>query len=754
MLIFSTLGTRSPFLTFFPAVMFVALRGGTGPGLFAILLSTVAAGLWYDPASIYIFSQPSDVVSITLFVITCLLIVWLCRAVGRMYSLTEAMQFEQAKLAAIVTSSDDAIVSKTLDGTITSWNDSAQRVFGYTADEMIGQNIRKIIPIERINEEDVISSKLRKGESVNHFETIRVRKDGTLIDISVSISPLYDTLGKVIGAAKIARDISQKKQVEIQLQAAQASAEYALHRLRAVVDYMTEGLILADPSGRLIEWNPAALKLHGFTRLDEVTHPLQDFTKTFEIHTLAGEKLPIERWPMTRILDGESFAHEEMKVHRLDINKSWIISYSGTPVRDAGGKIILAVLTLHDVTAHHQAIAERERYLSSERAAREEAQRVTRLKDEFLATVSHELRTPLNAILGYAHLLKNSSNDPVEVAEGAAVIERNARAQTQIIEDILDMSRIVSGKLRMEISHVNLQNVIGAAMETVRPAADAKHIQLQTKLDPAIVWVQGDPSRLQQCVWNLLTNAIKFTPRDGKVSVDLSHANSQAVMVVRDTGQGISSDFLPYVFDKFRQADSSTARKQGGLGLGLSIVKNLVEAHGGRVTAQSEGVNRGSTFTVEIPVANGQPHPSTEAPTEAKSNSVAPPRLNGVTVLSVDDENHSREFVERYLQECGADVISVETAEQAIDLLHKQPVDVIISDLAMPTTDGFELIRRIRAGETTHGTHCPAAALTALARSEDRVKSLHAGFQTHIAKPVEPLELAITVASLAGRSVN
>ncbi|CAN5567446.1 ATP-binding protein [soil metagenome] len=403
-----------------------------------------------------------------------------------------------------------------------------------------------------------------------------------------------------------------------------------------------------------------------------------------------------------------------------------------------------------EISQRKQAEAERERLLVSEKEARERAERETRMKDEFLATLSHELRTPLNAILGWTHILRESTA-PEDIAEGIEVIERNARAQTQIIEDLLDMSRIISGNVRLDVQSVDLAELIRAAMESVKPMAAAKEIRMTSVLDTLAGPVSGDSARLQQVFWNLLTNSLKFTPKGGRVHVLLERVNSHLEISVTDSGQGITPEFLPHVFDRFRQADASSTRSHRGLGLGLAIVKNLVELHGGTVRAKSPGVNQGSTFAILLPVAiarvsapDAQPQPGNEA--EPQCN------LQGVRVLAVDDESDARHLVKRILSHCGAIVESASSAAEALEMLRKAPPDVLVTDIGMPGEDGYALIRQVRQRSAEEGGEVPAIALTAFARSADRRRALLGGFQMHIAKPVEPSELIAMVANLAKRT--
>ncbi|MFM9436737.1 signal transduction histidine kinase/ActR/RegA family two-component response regulator [Janthinobacterium sp. CG_23.3] len=407
--------------------------------------------------------------------------------------------------------------------------------------------------------------------------------------------------------------------------------------------------------------------------------------------------------------------------------------------------------------AAQQSARERELLLASERAARSEAERLSAVKDEFLTTLSHELRTPLGAILGWSQILRAGPKSQSDLMRGLETIERNARLQARLVEDLLDMGRISSGKVRLDVQPVELLGVIHAAIDTVRPAAHAKGIGLKLLLDPSAGAVSGDPNRLQQVLWNLLTNAIKFTPKNGEVQLLLERVNSHIELSVADTGAGIAPEFLAHVFDRFRQADGSTTRHYGGLGLGLSIVKSLVELHGGTVQARSAGSGLGATFTVCLPVmalrrslySGGRVQPGTEI---SPAPPFAPANLSGIKVLVVDDEPDTRDLVRRLLEECHAEVVTAASAADTLALLERERPHVLISDIGMPDVDGYELLRRVRALGAERGGKVPAIALTAFARSEDRTRALRAGYLAHVAKPVEPGELIATVASVADRA--
>jgi PAS domain S-box-containing protein len=517
-----------------------------------------------------------------------------------------------ALLARIVDSSDDAIISKDLSGVITSWNAGAERIFGYAAAEAIGQSITIIIPAERRNEETEILRRLSQGRSIEHFETQRLTKDGRRVSISLTVSPVRNRHGVVIGASKIARDITDR------------------------------------------------------VRADE----------------------------------------------------------------------------------------ERARLLASERAARALAEDASRAKDEFLATVSHELRTPLNAILGWAALLERTASQDARTSKGLQSIHRNTRALAQLVDDLLDVSRMISGKMRLDVAPMDLGGVIDAAVETILPAASAKDIAIHVVVDPAVRTMVGDPTRLQQAVWNLLSNAVKFTPAGGRVDVSMRADRGEIELAVTDSGIGIDATFLPYVFDRFRQADPSSTRAQSGLGLGLAIVRHLVELHGGTVRAESDGPDAGTRFVIRLPrrqlalMARDPGMPVSAAVATAADV----PRLDGLRVLIVDDDRESREVMLEALQGYGASLRAAMSASDAVDAMSEFKPHLVLSDIAMPSRDGYTVLREVRALETSLGRHVPVAAVTAYAHAEDRKRAMAAGFDEYLAKPVDPVALARAVAALAAAS--
>ena len=841
--------------------------------------------------------------------------------IGVVQDVTDRKRVELSlgRLAAIVESSDDAIVGKDLNGIVQTWNPGAEHIFGYTAEEMVGTSIKRLIPPERLDEEDLILERQRRGERIDHYETVRVTKDGRRIDVSLTVSPIRDSHGRIIGVSKVARDVTSKKRAEVELKRSEEELraladsipqlawvaradghaswfnrgwyEYTgsapgqpegwgwqdahdpralpgfLERWRACLAsgtsfemehalrgadgrfrwFLTRVRPIRDAGGAVVRWfgtstdvdevkrarealweesrllnllNETGKTIAADLDLETVVQTITDATTqltgaefgaffynedhspvgTFRLFTLSGaDRESFERFgrPRATPLFGPTFRGEgPIRIddvlederygrwaphHGMPEGHLPVRSYLAVPVVSRSGEVIGGLFFGHSTPgvfteraerfvsgiAAQAAIAidnarlyervrkaaeDRKELLDAERSARSEVERISLMKDEFLATLSHELRTPLNAIVGWSHVLRSRDPVDVELAEGLGVIQRNAQLQARLIEDMLDMSRIISGKLRLEVQKVDVQDVARAAIASVRHSADSKGIRLQSVLDPASGPVWGDPGRLQQCFWNLLANAIKFTPKGGRVQVRLARVESHVEFTVSDDGLGIAPEFLPHVFDRFRQADASTTRQHGGLGLGLSIVRSLVEMHGGTVHASSPGLGLGATFRIEVPVmsvldevGDARKH---RGGTEGRPDL---PSLQGVTVLAVDDEPDARYLIRRILEECGARVLVAESAGEGLALLRSERPNVLISDIGMPDEDGYAFIRRVRGLAADEGGRVPAAALSAFARPEDRTRALRAGYQMHLAKPVEPAELTAVVASLATR---
>lgn len=701
-------------------------------------------------------------------------------------------------LAAIIESADDAIISKSLEGIITSWNKGAERIFGYTADEVIGKPITIIIPPDHLNEEPAILARLRAGERIEHFETIRMRKDGKRLDISLTVSPIKGPHGRVVGASKVARDITARKNNERMLH---EQAE-ALRTLNKVGELISAELDLHKTVQAVTD---AATELTRAEYGSFFYNVLNEEGASYMLFTLAGAPRELfEHFPMPRATDlfGPTFRGEGV-VRIADVNVDprhgrnspyygmpeghlQVTSYLAVPVVSHSGEVLGGLFFGHsepDVFTERDEIvvaglaaqasvamdnarlyeAAKRAHAEAERAAEEkerlyrQAEESSRLKEEFLATISHELRTPLSAILGWARMLRMGQLSDEHAAKALDTIERNARAQAQLVDDLLDVSRIVTGKLRMDVQPADPNAFIDAAVEAVRPAADAKGVRVQKIIDTAAIPIPGDPVRLQQVVWNLLSNAIKFTPRGGRVQIRSERVNSHLEIIVSDTGQGIAPDFLPHVFDRFRQADQKTSRQHGGMGLGLAIVRHLVEMHGGSVLASSEGEGKGATFTVMLPISpvyqvdasGSRVHPAARDLLSRVDDCTD--RLDGLRILVVDDESDTRELLRQGLEYCGAKVRVAASAAEALQALTGSYPDILISDIGMPQVDGYELIRQIRQRPKEHGGKVPAIALTAYTRTEDRLQAMRAGYDMHVPKPVELAELVAVAATVVRR---
>jgi PAS domain S-box-containing protein len=641
-----------------------------------------------------------------------------------------ALPAAELLLAAIVDSSDDAIISKNLDGIITSWNRSAERIFGYTSDEAVGRPVTMLLPLDRPDEEKQILQRVRQGEKVDHFETIRRRKDGGLVEVSVTISPIRDRAGVIVGASKVARDIAEQNR----------GNRAGLH-LAAIVNSSEDAIVSKNLQGIIQSWNRGAELTFGYTEAEAVGQSV--------LMLIPPDRKDEESKIIARLQKGERVDHFETIRLRKD-GTLFPVSLTISPVRDRHGAIVGASKIARDITVLKQISAEREEILESERAARAQAETANRMKDEFLTTVSHELRTPLNAIVAWTQVLKESDGATKDILDGLEIVERNAHMQAQLIDDLLDLGRIVAGKLPLDIQRTDVTAVINDAVASVQAAAENKNIRIKSALSTSPAAILGDKKRIQQVVWNLLANAIKFTPKNGSVTITLSRINSHLDIAVSDNGQGIAPEFLPHVFERFRQADASTTRQHGGLGIGLSLVKQLVEMHGGTVHAASPGKGKGSTFTVSLPVTASRPPDGAveDFGRNARGPDLPPAEdLTGIKVLAVDDDADSLAGIKRILASRHATVETAASAEEALQIFASFKPDVLLSDIGMPQRDGYDLIRAIR--KLPDGQTLPAAALTALARPEDRMRALQAGFQTHISKPVATAEIIAVVRSLA-----
>ena len=910
--------------------------------------------------------------------------------IGIARDVSERKQIEKATahLAAIVESSDDAIISKNLQGTITSWNKGAEKIFGYTAEEVIGKPIYILIPPQRINEEPLILERIARGEKIDHYETVRRRKDGTEINISLTVSPIFDKAGNIIGASKIARDVTERKRTEETLRENQTMlslamkssrmgawerdvktndvywseeledifglekdsfsskrasfyelmheddrekiqeevdkavaeqrdytiefrfyhadgsirwmegrgqaiydqqgepvrlygigiditgrkrAEQALREsensLRTLADSVPQLVWMAEPDGSVFWYNERWYQYTGTTAQEmegwgwqSVHDPkiLPEIIERWKYSIETGEPFEMEfplrgadgvfRWFLTRIIPlrdvegrivrwfgtntdidesrqmrdalqesekrfrmmsnnapmlvwmsgtdklrtyfnqtwldftGRTMEEElgngwtkgihpedydhcmeiyrgsfdareefemEFRLRHFDGDYCWLLD-RGVPLFTPEGVFKGYIGSCVDVTERKEAEQKREEILRREHAARLQAEAASRAKDEFLSVLSHELRTPLNSMFGWIRMLRAGMLDENRAAQAFEVIERNVKLQNNLIEDLLDVSRIITGKMRIESEKVDFVSIVKTAVEAARPTAESKNIKLELQTGADSMALFGDANRLQQIVNNLINNAIKFTPQDGSVKLNLSRQNGKVKLEVRDTGIGISKEFLPMIFDRFKQADSTTKRAHSGLGLGLTIVKNLTELHGGTVEAFSEGENSGASFVIELP-------PYVQSETDLNKGAATTivqtdGSLDGAKILLVDDDCDGLMPLQIFLEMHRAEVECADSAHEALDKLAKKNFDVLISDIGMPGMDGYELMAKIRQSENGSGFQIPAIALTAYASTQDRQRALAAGFQYHLAKPIDFDHFILSIKNLLKNS--
>ncbi|NLG44375.1 MAG: hybrid sensor histidine kinase/response regulator, partial [Phycisphaerae bacterium] len=521
--------------------------------------------------------------------------------------------------------------------------------------------------------------------------------------------------------------------------------------LKAIFDSLNQPVLVFNDLGKPVRANRAAYELLAADPCALNPDAYVQLSNVLRTRHLDGSLVDPTDLPSRRALLGETVKGEQLMLTNAK-GRDIIIETAGIPLR-VSGRLIGAVAVWNDITERTRIERERELLLASERAARCEAEHANRVKDEFVATLSHELRTPLNAILGWAQLLRRGRPDPEDVKEALEVIQSNALAQKQLIDDLLDVSRMMSGKIRLNRRALNVSHAAAEALASIRPQAEEKGLRLEEAIEHEAGCVQADPERLQQILWNLLSNAVKFTPAGGQIRFAVERQGQNAVLTVSDTGIGIRPEFLPSLFERFRQADASTTRRYRGLGLGLSLVKQLVDLHGGSISASSPGENQGTTFTLTLPLIIG---PVMECPATAAGgggdDGEPETTLQGLRVLIVDDLADARELLSRLFREYSAAPIAVASAAAALEQIRKAPPDVLVSDISMPDEDGYSLISKVRALPAERLARIPAIAVTAFARPEDRNQAIRAGFQAHVSKPVDPAELIALVAGLSGRT--
>ena len=614
-----------------------------------------------------------------------------------------------ARLAAIVESSDDVIVSKTLDGTITSWNRAAERLFGYPAEEAIGQPIFLIVPPDRRAEEEDVVARLRRGETVKHFETVRRRKDGSLVDVSLTISPVKDRRGRVIGASKIARAIGERRR-----------ADEALARLAAIVKSSDDAIVSKTLDGVITSWNGGAEKLFGYPAAEAIGQSI------FLI--VPPDRHAEEERVLERVRRGEAVEHFETVRRRKD-GSLVDVSLTVSPVTDSRGRVVGASKIARD-------IAERKRVERERAQLYEDAQQANRTKDEFIAMLGHELRNPLGAISSAVHLLELADTVNPRTALARDVIARQTRHLSRLVDDLLDVVRVMTGKVLLERQPLDLADVVQRHVNSLRATGTMQDHQVEVHATP--VWVDADVVRLEQVIGNLVSNALRYTPAGGRITISVAPAGADAVLTVEDTGVGIPRHLVDRVFEMFVQGERRLDRAQGGLGIGLTLVRRLVELHGGSAVAASEGRNRGSRFTVSLRAVL-PPAPSVRA--RPSSRAFTPRRR----ILVVEDNRDARDMLRTLLQTAGHEVHEAIDGRQGVSAALRLRPDVALIDLGLPEMDGYEVARQIRAVD--EGRRIMLVAVTGYGSPEDRERSLMAGFDLHLVKPVDPELLAGVLAS-------
>jgi len=640
----------------------------------------------------------------------------------------------------MIDASADGMFAFDRDCRVIAWNRSMQRIAGLSRAEVLGKRVVEIFPFLRDGDsEDCFLAALAGGESVSEQHPYGPSETGVF---ESHYYPLRDNDDNITGGIGIVTDITARKQAE-------EAAHTAYRQLAFHVESSPLAVVEWDSDFRVSRWSASAERLFGWNA-DEVI----------------GKH--VNEWRFVFADDEDAVAlvtnrqREGVEVQGVQRNRNYtrdgsilFCEWYNSVLHDDRGRLISVLSLVLDVTARQSAEEERAASLLRERDARRHAEEADRLKDEFLATLSHELRTPLTSILGWASMIRNGEVEGSNASRAIETIERNARSQARLIDDLLDVSRIITGNLRLDLHPLNLVPIVDAALDALRPTADVKGIKLQTRFEPGQCLVKGDPNRLRQVIWNLLSNAIKFTQRGGSVSVDLYCVESTARLTVNDTGDGISKEFLPYVFDRFRQAEGSISRKQGGLGLGLAVARHLVELHGGTIRAESEGLGEGATFSVDLPLADERRDPARaeerRREVERRRTRRGIVRLDDVHVLLVEDDDDSRKLLGTMLRRYGARVTATKSAAEALKVFDADLPDVMVSDIGMPDQDGYELIRRVRALPLDKGAGTPAIALTGYASRKDRERALSSGYQQHMAKPVEQADMISAIAALVGR---
>jgi PAS domain S-box-containing protein len=777
------LGGESPFITFFPAVALAAVYGGFRAGFLTTIFSAVVVDYFLmTPQYSLTPLRPKDTTQLIFFFTMGVFISWAIGERGRIRTKLQQAETEAERQTEALRESEEksrlaqkytnlGIWDWDLKTNAVEWSEGVYHLLGLKPNERkatVENWLEFVLPEDLAAAQAKIQKAITEGRE-EFYDEFRIRRagDGEIRWIA--------TQGQIMRGGKrpeeekeavrllgVNYDITERKNSELQIKNLNQELNIRIKELQAIFDIAPVGIAFAqDASCDVITANPALAAMVGVAPGENVSTNKSNDRRLPYKHFQNGRELAPHELPMQRaVAEKRPILNEEIDILRADGKLITIYGYAA-PILDENGSVASCVAVQIDITERKKNEIERERKLDAEQSLRLQAEEANRLKDEFLATVSHELRTPLNSIIGWIKLLRDGHLPEEARRHALEAIARGTRAQSQLIEDLLDVSRIISGKLQLEVQPVNLISVINSALETVRPAARAKEIELRTDLNPQVGLISGDFDRLQQIVWNLLSNAIKFTPGGGRVEVILQPSGAETEIVVRDNGKGINPEFLPFVFDRFRQADGSITRKFSGLGLGLSIVRHLVELHGGTVAVESAGEGKGASFSVKLPSIPTLDFGGDDEQTKINANGFEPsaaaaaaadayPQMDGARILVVDDEADTREILKMVFERCRARVETAASAAEGFEKVKAWRPQVIVSDIGMPDEDGYAFIKKVRNWERETGAQNAIAsiALTAYARSEDRLQALVSGYQMHVAKPVEPFELASKVAAL------
>ena len=746
------LGNSLALVTLYGGVAAAVCIGRWQPGAIAAIAGYIATYYWLIMSKGEIRLTLADLAGFSGYALSCGIIIYTGELMHRARDRAQleiaerkraqdALQSREAELQAVVNATPFLLTRCSRDLRYRFVSRTYAEMIGREPDDIVGRPILEVMGDEGFRTIHPHIEKVLDGHRVEYEAEVHFESAGRRF-LHVLYTPETDNSGAVTGWVGSIRDLTLRKR-----------AEEEREKFVALVEQSDDFIGMGGLDGNVIYINRAGCRLVGLDPAEAPGTPIAFFHPEKWWIKLRDQIFPA-------IMREETNWVGEAQLRHVQTGEPIDVLMNVFSVRHARTNEILCYATvMRDITDRKRIEREREQLLDREQGLRRQAEAAGRIKDEFLATVSHELRTPLNSILGWASMLRAGQLQKPIVPRAIEAIERNARLQAQLIEDLLDVSRIISGKLPLNMKSVDVGPIVRSAVDSIRPAAHAKQIRLQVIVDYNAGTVAADEGRLQQIIWNLLSNSVKFTPSGGSVELSVGRAESGVCISVSDTGQGIKREFLPFVFDRFQQEDPSITRIHGGLGLGLAIARHLVELHGGTIAASSEGEGRGATFTVSLPSVSEASHsigyrPGSNGAAAQTTNQAVMPDLSGITVLAIDDAEDTRQLLQHLVSQCGADIITASSANEGLQVMTADSPDIIICDIGMPEEDGYSFIRKARTLWQPNSTTIPAIALTGYVRVEDRMRALEAGYQMFVPKPVEPSELLRIVATLVGRTTE